>query len=810
MHRAILCEGAGLIPGGGTITETLDSNIACRARLFGSFFLIGASGREVTHLGKKTRALVAYLLLADGPVRRERLAELLWGDRAEEQARASLRQALYELRALSAGDHPLLEVDRSGAGLVQERARTDLGDIRALAETDDAAALAELLGERPPELLSDLNDVDPAFEEWLAGERVRRREERQAIAFTVAQRACDAGKNGEALQVAQRLLAADPCDEDALRLAMTLRARSGNQAAVRQLYTRYVEAMRHDFDAPPSPRITTLVEGLHWADSTSPAGNPPAPGERFSSGAARPSKLRRGLARRGTALGLLAIALVAGAFVIASGRWAADPPSDLVRVDALASVGGEPARLLALSLHDNVVQVFSQSGVQVATARPDWFFAGPPKASQVVRGSIIQSGGQLKVDLFIDDGATGTTLWSEQFAQAGASSDKLSTEASIAAARTIYTIRELDAQRGFKPDPKTIALYVRGEELLRSVQTLEEGGPREVSEQIVARAPKLTAGHALLAMALAGEARRSAHENTAPLVARSRREARKAIALNASAAGSAYDALYITSRVAHPRQIAEAEDWLLQGLNKAPEFAFLWMRECRLLTEVGRARDALAPCQRALALHPFAEPITHAYATALSEAGDDRRARDAVELGLKYNPDHGATRFLRFEFAAFGGRPAEALALLADPQAGPHLRQRETAVLTSYLKGSSKWDAQERREVAQEMTRLALHGKMPLDLAVMALASLGRVDEAFELLNSPGMDETLYGLGAGFLFQPVSAPLRADPRFWTTAADLGLAQYWVTRGRWPDVCRDEFELNFCKAQIARVFHRHDG
>jgi DNA-binding SARP family transcriptional activator len=794
---------------GGNIAEPLDSKFACTARLFGSFSLTGAGGCEVTHLGKKTRALVAYLLLADGPVQRERLAELLWGDRAEEQARASLRQALYELRALSAGDHPLLVADRSHVALVQERIGTDLGEMRALAETDDAATIAELLGERPPDLLGDLNDVDPAFDEWLAGERVRRREERQAIALAMAQRACEAGMNNEALQVAQRLLAAEPCDEDALRMAMTIRARSGNHAAARQLYTRYVEAMRHDFDAPPSPAITALVEGLSWTSSPS-SRETPAPGERLSSGAVRPARLRQGLARHKTALGVVATALVAGAFAIAGERWAADPPGDLVRVDALAGVGGESARLLALSLHENIVQVLSQSSIPLATARREGFFARPPRASEAVRGSVIQGDGRLKVDLFIDDDASGTTLWSEHFERASASSDKLSTEASIAAARTIYTIRELNVQHGARLDPKGIALYVRGEELLRSVQTLEEGGPREVSEQIVARAPKSAAGHALLAMALAGEARRATRENAAPLVARSRDEARKAIALDASAAGSAYDALYITSRIEHPQRIAEAEDWLLQGMNKAPAFAFLPMRECRLLTEVGRARDALAPCQRALALHPFAEPITHAYATALSEAGDDRQAQDAIEQGFNYNPEHTATRFLRFELAAFGGRPAEALALLADSQAGPQLRQRETAVLTRYLKKAGKWNQEDRREIAQEITRLALRGEMSLDLAVMALSSLGRLDEAFELLHSQVMDETLYGLGAGFLFQPASAAVRADPRFWTTAADFGLAQYWITRDRWPDMCREEFDMNFCKAQVARVLRRKVG
>src|SRR5689334_16710390 len=83
-----------------------------RVALCGPFRVSDAHSRDLTPRGRKTRALLAHVLLTRGPVRRERLAAMFWGDRGEEQAKASLRQALYELRELAAGPRPLLTVGR--------------------------------------------------------------------------------------------------------------------------------------------------------------------------------------------------------------------------------------------------------------------------------------------------------------------------------------------------------------------------------------------------------------------------------------------------------------------------------------------------------------------------------------------------------------------------------------------------------------------------------------------------------------------------------------------------------------------------
>src|SRR5690349_5160339 len=71
-----------------------------RARLLGGFQLSLADGAPIPLTSRRARALLAVVCLeGEGGVLRDRIGGLLWGDRGEDQARASLRQCLFELKA---------------------------------------------------------------------------------------------------------------------------------------------------------------------------------------------------------------------------------------------------------------------------------------------------------------------------------------------------------------------------------------------------------------------------------------------------------------------------------------------------------------------------------------------------------------------------------------------------------------------------------------------------------------------------------------------------------------------------------------
>src|SRR5512139_392953 len=144
-------------------------------QLFGRFRL-AQSGQEAVPPGRKARAIVAYLVLSpEYSATREQLACLLWTDRGADQARASLRQSLKELRGL-AGTAGAIAMTRDAVRLDETSLAVDLHEIRHAAAGRDLAALAGLLEQARGDLLEDLVDIAPGFDEWLQAERPRQRD----------------------------------------------------------------------------------------------------------------------------------------------------------------------------------------------------------------------------------------------------------------------------------------------------------------------------------------------------------------------------------------------------------------------------------------------------------------------------------------------------------------------------------------------------------------------------------------------------------------------------------------------------------
>jgi DNA-binding winged helix-turn-helix (wHTH) protein/tetratricopeptide (TPR) repeat protein len=476
-------------------------------------------------------------------------------------------------------------------------------------------------------------------------------------------------------------------------------------------------------------------------------------------------------------------------------------PTPRVEVTALQVVGadaGLPA--LARGLSADIAGFLNESGLQT-TLNPLSAQPGSPRADLRFSGALSGDARQLSIRIFLEDPQSRLTLWTREFKGDRGDADRLREAAAAAAAESIYTALEPRQQKGLKLDPGTLALHIRGSEIVKSPQRLREGDARHTFEQVVARAPNFAGGHATLAVALANEARRATSAERAVLVARARREAQIAIGIDAYASGAAFDAIYMLNRLERPREIADAEEGLLKGLERAPEFPFLHMRECRLLTEVGRAREALPHCQRAQALRPMAGPIGHSLARTLYVAGDVELATQAAEAAARRSPDHGETRQVLFELAAFSGSPSYARRLLRDPASTPTFTSRAAhPALEAFLLARETGRPADVEAAVRELRTAGTDGRLALSVAARALAAMGHTDLVFELLNGPRFEGAAGAQATTFLLEPTMAAVRKDPRFWSIAARTGLASYWTTRGRWPDFCGREVPLPTCKTQ----------
>lgn len=120
-------------------------------------FRLYLGSNDCTPKSKKGRALLAVLAAEQRPLTRVKIIDLLWSDRQEEQARASLRTLLADLKEqLGSSFEELLKVDRERVALGSD-VRTDLAD----------ASLARPAGE----LFEGLDYIDPELDDWLRIER---------------------------------------------------------------------------------------------------------------------------------------------------------------------------------------------------------------------------------------------------------------------------------------------------------------------------------------------------------------------------------------------------------------------------------------------------------------------------------------------------------------------------------------------------------------------------------------------------------------------------------------------------------------
>ena len=128
---------------------------------------------------KKTRALLAYLVLTGRPHRRDRLCELFW-DRTDDP-KGALRWALSKLRAIvNSSECERLVADRERIAFAPTDVTIDVHELDRLVA--DAAAFVRTIGPIDPVLLDGVDLPDNhAYQAWLTAERSHAEQELEAI-----------------------------------------------------------------------------------------------------------------------------------------------------------------------------------------------------------------------------------------------------------------------------------------------------------------------------------------------------------------------------------------------------------------------------------------------------------------------------------------------------------------------------------------------------------------------------------------------------------------------------------------------------
>ncbi len=205
---------------------------------------------------RKHAALLIYLLLSPRRTRtRSHLLGLLWGDRSESAARHSLNEALRMLRKAAGEDRIRAE---------GETVTLDDANIECDALAFDAA-FAEARWKDAAQLVGgdflegfDLPDA-PAFEDWVASERERRRSRGIEALTAACGEALREGRAPAALRLAERATALDPLSERAGCALMRARALAGDPGAALEAFARRERNLAAALDATPGPEARALA-----------------------------------------------------------------------------------------------------------------------------------------------------------------------------------------------------------------------------------------------------------------------------------------------------------------------------------------------------------------------------------------------------------------------------------------------------------------------------------------------------------------------------------------------------------------------
>jgi DNA-binding SARP family transcriptional activator/tetratricopeptide (TPR) repeat protein len=231
-------------------------------------FTAEIDGREISLATRKAKALTAYLALSDNTHdTRERLVGLLWSESDEEHARASLRQAVHDLKlAFDSVGFAGFRVDKQTLSLLRERRACDVDEV--LAAAAQGVVHSRLLDSQriTDSLLSGLDNVDPAFQVWVL---TKRQLLLDRLTLALERLLPAVGDSPEASAAALALLNLDPTHEVACRHLIRTRAARADIGGALKVYKSLWDLLEADYDIEPSKETQALIVDIKQMPSLS-------------------------------------------------------------------------------------------------------------------------------------------------------------------------------------------------------------------------------------------------------------------------------------------------------------------------------------------------------------------------------------------------------------------------------------------------------------------------------------------------------------------------------------------------------------
>jgi TolB-like protein/Tfp pilus assembly protein PilF len=451
-------------------------------KLLGGFESRLASGPVLEIAARKTRALLAYLALPTGRTHtRDKLVGLLWSDRADEQARNSLRQALTEIgKALKAVEPAPLVKGQDTLMLDPASVTVDVLELEQLAASNVVSDLRLAAALYTGDLLDGLDTRDAGFEDWLRVERQRLR----TLAATVLKKLLVQENGPSAIAVAQRLVALDPLQEEGHRALMRLHAEAGEIGDSLRQYEICRDTLKRELDVAPSPETEALCRLIRdQSNNRTPLGSAPRP----------PAAANNTMAiRNGEEISKPSVAVLP--FRNLSDNSTQQYFSDGVTEDIITELSRFQsltviARHSSFAFRDrsyDIVEVAQKLGVQC-----------------IVEGSVRRGGERMRVTARLLDAQSGSQLWSEHYDREAAEvfevQDQIVQAIVTALSRRIDVAGMRQARRKRPENLTAYDYFLRGCEHYLTMDRMQEPAARHWFEKALALDPNLAIAYAWMA-----------------------------------------------------------------------------------------------------------------------------------------------------------------------------------------------------------------------------------------------------------------------------------------------------------------------
>jgi DNA-binding SARP family transcriptional activator len=237
-----------------------------------SFSADGAIVRS--DLGPAGRLLACYLFEFAGRVhRRERLADLFWGETDPDKARSALNTAIWRIRKIlelgsKGGARHLITI---GEDVILEPSQSIQIDTHVLQSVFQRVLSRHHASELPD---GDIREISAAIDsyggpfldgydgEWVLQERERLHCLFVRSTFALMRAAAVRGHYEHALDFGRRILGTDPLRESVQRDVMLLLVLNGQRVEAIRSYQKLVALLRSELDIGPMPETKRLYDDI--------------------------------------------------------------------------------------------------------------------------------------------------------------------------------------------------------------------------------------------------------------------------------------------------------------------------------------------------------------------------------------------------------------------------------------------------------------------------------------------------------------------------------------------------------------------